>query len=784
MSKNILLVTLAILLLTTMTIGTKRVSASTVSNPPTNPYEISVDVPNGYVPMSLDPQFGESDLEKNIWDPVISWAGEPANVFMPMLATQILVGPPDPSSPMYTNFTMYLQIRTGVLFQNRSRTDMPFTFPQYTLTPQDVQFTFQRDMVDDYVFGTAIYLFNALLRCSASNTADPNFGTEIQNSVGSNATYCWLNFANPGLANAAARTSFAPVALFTAGGVMNSTFWTASANLPINYPLNGFFQILGEPFMGIMSKPWVVNWLIPEGIAQGLDLNPSVPGQQVAWNGDFSHWTDYNGWMDDAIDHISTGGGATPGVTCGTGPWILDSYNLLPSGGWSCVKFDQYWGGWPASYPNPPYAPEVSIGIHPAGYATRITERQVSTTVMESDFISGQCDLEMLPDPNLADLHVGGNLQAATLPGIREDTPVYVFGAWCMFPTWYITPTVGNTYGVIYPNGTLNQLGIPANFFSDLYVREAFYQLVNYTSMINDYYLGMAYKLTTFAPLGLAYINPSQPYWQMNVGAAINDFNLAFGGALATTGFTINLYSYNAWGDALMNRLAAEINAVGVSNFGGKFHANAVHVGSGTFFGAYSSGLLPIYATSWGADYNDIADFAQPFMTSSGAYAGPQDYRNATVDQLVDEGLTLPDGPARQALYYELESIYYTQAISDPILVPIKSYYCRQWLNGIYYPNVLPGIFYGYTMWKWNYIPGNVNFDNKVDMGDVVDVLNAFGSFSGKNGVPTIQPRWNFYCDIGGNPLTGWYDRKIDMYDIEVTLSSFAQTQTAWQPPP
>jgi hypothetical protein len=69
-------------------------------------------------------------------------------------------------------------------------------------------------------------------------------------------------------------------------------------------------------------------------------------------------------------------------------------------------------------------------------------------------------------------------------------------------------------------------------------------------------------------------------------------------------------------------------------------------------------------------------------------------------------------------------------------------------------------------------------------MDDIVAILDAFGSYAGKMGMPVFHTRWNFHCDVDGNPFDTWRDRKIDMYDISAALDNFGKTEQPWTPPP
>ncbi|HYB68378.1 MAG TPA: CARDB domain-containing protein, partial [Candidatus Acidoferrales bacterium] len=57
---------------------------------------------------------------------------------------------------------------------------------------------------------------------------------------------------------------------------------------------------------------------------------------------------------------------------------------------------------------------------------------------------------------------------------------------------------------------------------------------------------------------------------------------------------------------------------------------------------------------------------------------------------------------------------------------------------------------------------GDVNGEGKVDMNDIMTILNAFGSYPG-------HARWNAACDLN-------QDGRIDLADIVLALMNFGKT--------
>jgi len=764
----------------------------------TDPYELIVDTIPGGGPVTLDPascyDTASAELIFNIYETLIFFDGERYDVFRARLAEQAWIVSPGATvegvtitAPSYTNYSIVFKVRSGIKFQTYCRQGDLTPYPswsEYTLTAEDVEYSFERWMVHDYIGGPQWMIYEPLLDCYAADTEHAaDFGKKIDDAVQRQGDYVWINIANPGLVAKTPSSTFV-IPMFNPDGSMRGTFWDDVAVKPLGYPLRILLQVLSQSWASIISKQWIINYVIPNG----PDMNPDVPDTQVDWDGnwgDYTGWVDYCGWEYSPIDKIPQGA-AHPGVACGTGPYILDRYD--PTTEWSVVWNPNYWGGWPAQTPSPPYPPMTSSGIKPAGYVKRLTVRQRATEVRIAELQSGACDFAAIPRARAPALHVDNNRNGPTLPGIRLNYPIPALQNDAIFFTFDIEPRPDNKYGKINDYNVLSEDGIPRNFFSDIHVRKAFIYLINFTMVIYDQLLGEAYQPHTFAVDGLPYVNLAQARYGPNPDLlkAKQEFDQAFGGNLKNVGFTIKI-TYNSGNtirEAVCENLASLIvNNIGNVYYGGKFHAEAMPVAWTDYIPDMDLHFLPCFGIGWLADYADIHNFAFPYMHSEGAFAAAQRYSNPTVDNLIAQGARAPDGPVRQNIYYQLEAIYYDDAPSVTLFVPVGRGYMRTWVQGHYYNPLYPGI-YAYDHWKWEYMRGNVNYDNKVSMDDIVAILDAFGSYAGKMGMPVFHTRWNFHCDVDGNPFDTWRDRKIDMYDISAALDNFGKTEQPWTPPP
>jgi ABC-type transport system substrate-binding protein len=413
-----------------------------------------------------------------------------------------------------------------------------------------------------------------------------------------------------------------------------------------------------------------------------------------------------------------------------------------------------------------------------------------------SNLASGAVDFAPVPLSEASPLFgpylptpVGGTLpviDGPTIPGVQCNYPIPEMETESFFMNQNITATVNNIVGIINGPATegssanFSADGIPSNFFSDVNVRKAFAYALNETLYIQDQFFGRGYQPVTCAPDGFLYINASTPTYNLNLTLAQQYMSAAWAGVLNSTGFTVDLV-YSA-GDsqigALMQNLATIIDSLGPP---GKFNA-VLWTGTSLEVSEISPNMFPAFMSGWLTDYSGLQDFMVPYMESSGLFAMETGYSNPTVDALLQQTAYTNNPAVLTADYGELEQIYFNDVPSVTLFVPVGTGFMRDWVQGMYYNPLYPGI-YAYNLWKYNAIPGDVNKDGKVGMSDVIDALNAFGSYYGQFEAgggywPVMNARWNFYCNVIGTPQEEWTDRKIDMGNIVTILSHFGQMDT------
>jgi peptide/nickel transport system substrate-binding protein len=625
-------------------------------------------------------------------------------------------------------------------------------------------------MVYDYPCGPQWMIYEPLLDTFYADTSDLTFGTKIDNAVQRNDTHVWLNVANKDLAKNDF-ISFTPISLFDlVTGRQHANFWDEVAGKPIGYSPRIFFQVISQCWASIMSKRWLLEYVSPLARTAGHPTGE--------WPKTWENWTFYCyptsplQPQTPCVDIIPQYPGGDYGVTCGTGPYILDRFNALTE--WSLVKFDDYWGGWPANWPN-------LHNCKPAGWVKRLTVRQRDLSTCISELINGDCDFAShITSSRWSSFHVNEDIWEETLDGIRLQywKAPGLSVQWFLF-TFDIAPS--EIYGRIYGYGVLSEDGIPRDFFKDVHVRKAFAYCINFTYLINDLLKGIGYQQTTFAPSGLPYVNPEQDYYSLNIEKAKEEFALAWNGQLLNTGFSITLTYWGTLNRDICQNIAWYITNIGNEIAGGKFHVQLMAVLPWSqIIRAIQRHELPTFMLGWSADYLDVHNFAYPVLYSGAeTLVSYQNYKNQTINELIENGAHLPDGPLRQAIYYQLESLYYEDVPSVPLYATVTRCYMRDWVYGYYYNALYPGIF-AYNIWKWDYLKGDINYDGKVDIKDISSAAQSFGATYGLS----MHARWNFYCDVDDIPKYRWRDQKIDIRDIYLIAKDFGKIGTPWQPPP
>ena len=618
-----------------------------------------------------------SELIQNIYEPLCgfdelstsayvakladSWPGYGVNV-----GDAITPSPPDPAAPAGTDQTWYFHIRTGVQWHESA---------YGTVTPDDIEYSFERGMMMDHVGGPQWMLYDPLLQTYYGGSMDWDEDSDdvinateyaaleydVTHAVESNSTHVWFNLPGP-----------------------------------------------YAPFQQILSQSW------------GMAICKEYAIEHGCWTQDYGNYTEFL--------RIHQPGAPGPLMTpsaemMGCGPYKIAAYNPDPhTGFWTVEKFDAYHGGWPAD--------------GASGFATYATVKLVEEWAnRKAQFFSTdpnlQADFCVVPRPNVGEMHVGGDKDASAYPGFRLGYP--------LTPAVTLMSTFFNYYVQTPSDFVpLLGTELKTDLLSDRDLRLAIIHCLNVTQFIDEYWLGEAVQPTTCMPPGRAFYNESKPIYAYDLAKAEQYFRDAWGGRVWDEGMTLQV-TYNEGNtaretvakmleDVIEHRIpwTAHIDIIPTG------------VPWSVYIPNMFTGTLPCFTLGWLEDYPDPHNWFSPYMASAGDFSGvaqnceygldpaglnanwdpgasygPPPYTNclgetvtAINNTYVDHLLSVAIGAlpsVREPIYNELMDIYYAEAISYTICNALTRHYERTWINGYagtWNANPISPGYYFYTMWK------------------------------------------------------------------------------------
>ena len=654
-------------------------------------------------PGSLDPAWaydiGSHEVIMNVYEPLLffdcdytlgPYAAGKVDQFVPKLATswtEQSISETSPEGLTWKKRWTFI-IRTGVRFHDGN-----------LLTPEDVEYSFERLLVQDRLGGPAWMLYEPLLGVyrAVDPATDSNWGLKIDHAVESDAASIWFNLVS-------------------------------------EFPSLTFKQILSQTWSSVVKK----TWCVAEGDFDG--------NWAAGWE------TIYNMWHDPSVSFINSD-------MMGTGPYKFSYW--IGGDSWSIVKFDAYWDGWSA---------RVSPGSDQriGGYITTVTWYYIALwSTRKARLAAGDSDLAYV-DRQYRDQLLGWerircyylwnapqpppdsgySLGDFSTSDITYEFPLLALDAF--FFTFNIDETTfyaGGPGGHGYPSGTFAEDGIPRDLFSDINVRLGFAYAFDYTNWFDAMYLSEGELPSDPVIKGLPYDNPAQERYSQSIETAKYYLRLAWGGidnnppggrnpnlvtpgALWKKGMTFSIV--HPAGNTAAGQ-AATILADSINSLRPKFHIDYEQAMYGPIFvPSMVSGQLPLFVTGWHGDCPDPHYFVYTFMHSQGFFTMSQRYSNPYTDVLIEEGIATPDGPAREAIYYELQALYHGDVPSAPLVQPVGREFERDWMRGWYYNPVYQG-HYVYHLWKAKTHFGDANNDgavNVVDMGVVSAHWTGVGPYN------------------------------------------------------
>jgi len=542
------------------------------------------------------------------------------------------------------------------------------------LTPEDVEYSFERGLVQDQIGSPQWMLY---LPLTGEHNSD---GWDLDGDGKLSAT-----------------EEAAAAAVLQNVITRNDAARTVTFHLNFRFPEIAFKQILAQTWGSIGNKKMAVDY-------------GCWPG---TWTAGWAHWRRYPsnsyGPLDSQVPEAGDfpANRPKPPAMCGTGPYKFTYWNKATLE-WRVDRFKDYWRGWPAKG-NPAYLETVIVRGIPE-WSTR-----------KMLFLSGDYDSIYVPRANMFELLTTTDRKSAPLPGItlfRDIEPILSEDN--IFFTFKIadgSPYVGTGK---FPDG------IPSDFFANTKVRQAFAYSLDFNTLIRDAWFGEAVQPASWWVKGLApdYEDYTIKKYNLDLTKAeelLKAAKFTQDGVTKSVwewGFTFTML-YNIGND--QRKIANELMISAIHSLNAKrsglppFKITNLGIDWPVYLDALEAETMPVFQIGWLADFADGDNWARPYMYSLGDFSYFQsvgedpNYQVDHIDNLIDTGIRTPDGPAREAIYKELQRLYHDLVPSLPTVQVLGRRWQREWVQGWYYntlypSGVGPGNYY-YHMWKGWYTP-------------------------------------------------------------------------------
>jgi peptide/nickel transport system substrate-binding protein len=714
---------------------------------------VTVPTPETYIsetigePMTQDPgtcyDTASIELLQNIYDPLLFWDFTATGAFIPMIAESWvgeIINETDLISGLTYTQKWTFKIREGVHFHRSDAVVVPGEYDEVDV--EDVEYSFERNMVLDSAVGGEILIWDPLLGIGSADLSDPVFGAKIDRAVRSD-----------------------PVA-------RTVTFYLLK-------PFEPFLQVVAQTYGAIMCKEWLTDTTLFTDDPGTTDV------REDNWPGTWPNYTAsaWVPWHDPAVTPIESKDPAhtlatRPHLDCalGTGPYMLDYWDKGAGGEYKLVKNPDYWRGWAGSH------------------VDNFIQKSISDwDLRKADFLAGTADIVVVPRAYMD--------QVLGQPGIRCLKDLEDLGVTSEFFGQDIAPAsqfIGNPP----PNGTFASDGFPCDGFTDIKLRKAFRALFNFTQFLEAAYQNEAVQPASCVAKGLAYYDAAIEKPQYNRAEAIKLLKEAWGGSegspgpVWTNGFTMG-FVYNSGNVA--RQIAAEMLRDEFASLNGEFGTSFTGIATGQPWSGtayrlqWQSHQLPFYSVGWGADFPDAHNYVVPFMDGKdGAFAKFQGCLNETLRTWIRNGINTIVPFERQQWYTVLQQAYNDNCYSFMLSQATLRRFERDWVQGWYYHPVTTTSEYVYNIWKED--PATVTLDTAGTVGVAQLGSGARLVILENTGEAPELVEYNEVISAGGTPvssgkLVAWLRPGEKYYDMKkiseagnITVTATVRVSSNWNP--
>ncbi len=592
---------------------------------PTTWREASFGEPDTLDP-ALDYETSGGNVIQNVMEPLVIYDHVSPTDFVPALAVEV---PSQANGGISEDGRTYtFNIREGVTFHAGG-----------TLEPHDVAYTFQRGLLQSDPNGPQWLLLEPILGYTSGDVTEG-----IQEGA----------FAGDpeGLkAGATPEELAATCELVKAAIVADDDAGTVTFNLTNPW----------GPFLATISQTW------------GMILDQEWAIEQGSWDGDCATWQN---WYAPGAENSELSN-----IINGTGPFMLDHWTpgeelvlTAYEGYWRTAETPKWEGG-----PYGPAALKTVIYSVVDEWGTRFSMMQAG----DAEFVQVNPENEVQMDPLVGEIC---DAQTGTCEP-NPDNPEGIFRKYInrpgvsrtdIFPTFNIAP--GSPY---VGSGQLDGNGIPLDFFNDINVRKALATCFDYDTYNQEVLMGQGVRNNGPIIVGMLGYNPDGLMYEYDPEACAGYLAEAWGGVLPETGFRFQVAfnTGNTTRQTVGEILQAELGAINPL-----YQVETLGLPWPTLLAAQRAAQLPVAVNGWQEDIHDPHNWVQPYLV--GTLGARQNFPAELTDQyqeLVNAGVLASDNAEREAVYNQLQALFYETVPQVILLQRDAPWYTQKWVDGYYY---------------------------------------------------------------------------------------------------
>ncbi len=561
-------------------------------------------------------------LIDNVMEGLIAYNHKDGTSYVPALATE--VPSVENGGISEDGLTYTFNIREGVNFHEGG-----------TLEPHDVAYTFQRGLLQSSPDGPQWLLVEPFLGLGLHDVgeliADGEYAGDPEGLIN--------NASAEELLGVCEQVQAAIVADDDAGTV----------TMTLAEPWGPFLATIAQSWGSIMDMEWAI--------------------EQGAWDGSCDTWQNHYALVSE-----NTELGA---VINGTGPYTLDHWT--PGEEYVLVANPNYWRTEPKWEGGPSGVARIETVI-----VRLVDEWSTRFAALQA----GDAESVAVPTENRpqVDAFVGEECDWVTDECTPTDNPDGPFRAWRNLPsvskshvfmTWQIAED--STY---IGSGELDGNGIPTDFFSDEHVRKAIHYCFDHETFIADAQNGEGVRTNGPIIRDMLGYNEDGPQYDYDLEACEAELAEAWGGVLPETGFRFSA-AFNTGNTT--RQTASELLQGALASINPNYQVDIVGLPWPTFLRSFRASQIPVLTSGWIEDIHDPHNWAQPFTV--GTYGGRQNLPQDVLDQfndLVTAGVAASDPAEREAVYYDLQQLFYDLAVSIPLSQQTGTRYEQRWVQDWY----------------------------------------------------------------------------------------------------